>query len=166
MRITVGRIGRPHGIRGDVTVEVRTDEPERYFQVDGVVTVDGHAVTIARVRWQGSHLVLGFVGVDDRDEAEALRNSLMMCERDDDETPEDPNEFYDAALIGCDVFDTAGTRLGSVADVLHLPAQDVLVVVDAEDREHLVPFITEFVPDVSVKEGRVVIAPPEGLLDS
>lgn len=105
-----------------------------------------------------------FEGFDSRTAVEQLRNQLLSVDRPDDEQPEDPEEFYDSALIGCEVFDDDGL-VGAVTEVAHLPAQDMLVIRAADDREVLVPFIEEFVPTVDIAAKRIVISPPEGLMD-
>jgi len=167
MRVVVGRIGRPHGIRGEVTVEARTDEPDERFAPGAVLSVDGPVseLVVARPHWHSGRLLVSFDGVGDRSAAEALRGLLLHVERSDDETPDDPDEYYDSTLVGCVVQLSDGTHVGDVADVLHLPSQDLLVVRDADDREVLVPFVAAFVPLVDVQARRIVIEPPSGLLD-
>lgn len=167
MRVVVGRIGRPHGIRGEVTVEPRTDEPDERFAPGAVLSVDGpvHELAVARLHWHSGRLLVSFDGVEDRNQAEALRGLLLHVERGDDETPDDPDEYYDSTLTGCVVQLSDGTVVGDVADVLHLPSQDLLVVRATDDNEFLVPFLEVFVPVVDVQARRIVIAPPDGLLD-
>lgn len=166
MRVVVGRIGRPHGIRGEVTVETRTDEPEERFAPGAVLFVDTPAgsLVVSRTHWHSGRLLVTFEGVEDRNGAEALRGLLLNVDRDVDEVPDDPEEFYDSSLVGCLVELMDGTALGEVTDVAHLPSQDLLVVVSGEN-EVLVPFISEFVPTVDVAGRRIVIDPPPGLLD-
>ena len=166
MLVTVGRIGRPHGIRGEVTVEVRTDEPERYFLPDATVLVNEQPVVIDTVRWNGARLALQLQGVVDRNAAELLRGAVITAERDDDVTPDEPDTYYDASLVGCAVVDPGGRTIGEVSDVLHLPGQDVLVVLDAAGKENLIPFVAEFVPEVDLDGRRIVIDPPPGLLEA
>lgn len=172
MRVVVGRIGRPHGVRGEVTIEVRTDEPDRRF-ADGATLdatpdpdVVGRAVRIERAWWHSGRLVLAFDGIDDRDAAESLRGLLLVVDRAPGERPEDPEEYYDSQLVGCEVALPAGDRIGTVREVVHLPAQDLLAVALDEGREVLVPFVAVFVPTVDVVGQRIVIDPPAGLLDA
>jgi 16S rRNA processing protein RimM len=168
MRVVVGRIGRPHGIRGEVTVEPRTDEPDERFAPGAVLQVDGpvHELVVERTHWHSGRLLVVFAGVADRNDAEALRGLLLHVDRDEDETPDDPDEFYDSTLMGCLVELTDGSPVGEVIDVLHLPSQDMLVVKTPDEREILVPFIGAFVPTVDVAARRIVIEPPDGLLDA
>lgn len=166
MLVVVGRIGRAHGIRGDVSIEVRTDEPESRFIVGGeLITDSGRHLRIRDVRWHSGRLLLAFDGVEDRTEVEKLRGMLLQVERDEAETPEDPEEFYDSALIDCRVVDGDGVDFGTVREVAHLPAHDLLVI-DHEGSEVLIPFVREFVPEVDIAACRIVVTPPEGLLDA
>ena len=166
MLVVVGRIGRPHGVKGAVSIEVRTDEPDRRFGVGRrLLTDSGLELTVTSSTWHSGRLLLTFAGYDDRSAVETLRNHVISVDRPDDEQPEDPEEYYDSALMGCQVFDDDGTALGTVTEVAHLPAQDMLVIRTIDDREVLVPFIGEFVPTVDIANRRLVITPPQGLLD-
>lgn len=167
MRVVVGRIGRPHGIRGEVTVEPRTDEPDERFAQGAVLSTDGPVteLVVERTHWHSGRLLVTFRGVADRTAAEGLRGLLLHVDRDVDETPADPDEYYDSALIGCEVRDQDGSVVGTVADVIHLPAQDLLSVRTADEREVLVPFVSQIVPSVDLVARLIVIDPPGGLLD-
>jgi 16S rRNA processing protein RimM len=165
MLVTIGRVGRPHGIRGEVTIEVRTDEPERYFLDDHSIDVDGKSMVITRAHWHGQRMLLSFAGIDDRTAAEQLRGAILTAERPDDQQPEDPDNFYDASLIGSRVERENGDLVGELSEIVHLPAQDLLVVTNEHGREFLVPFVTEIVPVVDVDQKRIVIDPPPGLLE-
>ena len=166
MRVVVGRIGRAQGIRGEVTVEVRTDAPEERFSPGAVLFLGGRAglpaeVTVAGHRWQGTKLVLRLVGIEDRTAAEALRGALLETEVDI--AAVDDDEFHDLALIGLRVQDRVGTELGRIAEVLHLPGQDLLAVARPGGAELLVPFVHAIVPLVDLVAGRVVVDLPDGL---
>jgi 16S rRNA processing protein RimM len=167
MRVVVGRIGRPHGIRGEVTVETRTDEPDERFAPGAVLSVDGPVkeLVVERTHWHSGRLLVTFRGAADRNDAEALRGLLLHVERDPDEMPDDPEEYYDSSLEGCAVVLTDGTAVGTVVEVVHLPAQDLLSVRTADERDVLVPFVSEIVPSVDVAARRIVIDPPPGLLE-
>lgn len=166
MRVVVGRIGRPHGIRGAVTVEPRTDEPDERFAPDAVLLPQSGAspLVVRHSQWHSGRLLVEFDGVDDRNEAEALRGTILEVERSDDARPDDPEEFYDSALVGCAVVTVSGAPLGEVVEVAHLPAQDLLVVA-REGGELLVPFVSEIVPAVDLDARMITVDPPEGLLD-
>ncbi|HSA50655.1 MAG TPA: ribosome maturation factor RimM, partial [Yinghuangia sp.] len=131
MQLVVARIGRAHGIRGQVSVEVRTDEPELRLAPGAVLMTDPPSagpLTISAGKVHSGRLLLTFEGVGDRNAAEALRNVLLIAEVDPNEFPDDPEEFYDHQLVGLDAVLADGTLLGEVAEVAHLPAQDLLIV--------------------------------------
>jgi 16S rRNA processing protein RimM len=170
MQLVVGRVGRPHGLRGEVTVEVRTDDPAQRFlagvSLDTVPPERG-PLTVATARWHSGRLLVRFAGYDDRNAAEALRETLLAIDSGQLGPLTDPEEFYDHDLIGLSVFTVAGEQVGSVADVLH-HGQDTLVIEGQGSRhgaEILVPFVAAIVPEVDVAAGRLVIDPPPGLLD-
>ncbi|MEY9966386.1 16S rRNA processing protein RimM [Streptacidiphilus sp. MAP12-16] len=168
MQLVVGRIGRAHGIKGQVSVEVRTDEPELRLAPGAVLATDPASagpLTISDGRVHSGRLLLRFEGVNDRTGAEALRGTMLIAEIDPDETPEDPEEFYDHQLIGLDVVLADGTPVGELTYVAHLPSQDLLTVRRPDGTEVLVPFVTEIVPEVDLKLKRAVLTPPPGLLD-
>lgn len=167
-RLTVGRIGKPQGIRGEVTVEVRTDLPELRFAAGSVLLTDPAErgpLTVESARDQNGRLVVAFAGVPDRNAAERLRDTLLLVDAADIPLSDDPDEFHDSQLIGMRAGLVDGTALGEVADVLHLPHGDVLVVRRPDGPEALVPFVRAIVPDVDVASRRLVIDPPAGLLD-
>jgi 16S rRNA processing protein RimM len=167
MRVVVGRLGRPHGIRGEVTVEVRTDEPDMRFAPGTVLFVNGsdRRLTVDRIHWHSGRLLVTFDGITDRTAAETLRGFVVEVERAVDETPEDPEEFYDSALTGCVVEGLDGVVIGVVAEVIHLPSQDMLSVRTPDDDDVLVPFLARFVPTVDIAARRIVIDPPDGLIE-
>lgn len=169
MQLVVGRIGRAHGIRGEVTVEVRTDEPELRLAPGAVLATDPASagpLTIETGRVHSGRLLLRFEGVQNRTAAEALRNTLLIAEVDPQEMPEDPEEFYDHQLIDLDVITADGTQVGRIAEITHLPYQDLLIVKRPDGSEVMVPFVSEIVPEVDLELQRAVITPPPGLLDA
>lgn len=167
MQLVVARVGRAHGIKGEVTVEVRTDEPELRLAPGAVLPTEPPErgpLTVAAARVHSGRLLLRFEGVADRGAAEALRNTLLTAEVDPDERPADPEEFYDHQLVDLDVVTADGAHLGRVAQVAHLPGQDLLVVARPAGGEAMFPFVAEIVPEVDLAAGRVVVTPPPGLL--
>jgi 16S rRNA processing protein RimM len=164
--VVVGRIGRPQGIKGEVTVEVRTDAPEARFAEGAVLLTDDGSLTVAQSRDHSGKLVVLFEGVADRNGAERLRGTVLHVDARTLPALENEDEYYDSHLIGLTAVLTDGTVLGTVADVLHLPHGDVLAVDRAgHDGEALIPFVKAFVPTVDLDAGRVVIDPPRGLLE-
>jgi 16S rRNA processing protein RimM len=167
-RLTVGRIGKPQGIRGEVTVEVRTDAPEVRFADGAVLFTDPEErgpLTVASSRDQNGRLIVAFEGVPDRNSAEELRDTMLLVDAADIPPSDDPDEFHDTQLMGMQADLVDGSALGEVTDVLHLPHGDVLVVRREGGAEVLVPFVKAIVPDVDVVARRLVVDPPEGLLD-
>ena len=169
--VVVGRIGRAHGIKGEVSVEPRTDEPERRFAVGNALDarfpggdLRPGALTVAGMRWHQGRLLVRFAEFPDRTAAEAARGTLIETQVESDEVPADPEEFYDRQLIGLVVRTTDGAEVGPVTAVIHGAAQDILAI-EANGREVLVPFVTELVPQVDVAGGFVVVADRPGLLD-
>jgi 16S rRNA processing protein RimM len=166
--LVVGRIGKPQGIKGEVTVEVRTDAPDTRF-ADGAVLLTEPAergpLTVAGSRDQNGRLMVAFAGVSDRNAAELLRDTLLLVDAADLPPIDDPDEFHDVQLVGLTAVLADGTPLGRVGEVLHLPHGDVLVVRREAGPELLVPFVAAIVPEVDLAGGRLVVEPPEGLLD-
>ncbi|MEX2983870.1 ribosome maturation factor RimM [Streptomyces sp. C36] len=169
MQLVVGRIGRAHGIKGEVTVEVRTDEPELRLGPGAVLATDPAGVgplTIETGRVHSGRLLLRFAGVGDRTAAEALRNTLLIAEVDPDETPEDPEEFYDHQLMDLDVITVDGTAVGRIAEISHLPSQDLFIVERPDGSEVMIPFVSEIVTKIDLEGQVAVIDPPRGLIDA
>lgn len=172
IEVLVGRIGKPHGIRGDVTVDVRTDEPERRFAPGTVLRCEPprgshtshRALTVATSKWHQSVLLVKFEEIVDRNAAEAARGILLHADLPVDATPDDPDEYYDHQLVGLAAYDVDGTALGEVSGLVHGGAQDLLVIRTPDRREALVPFVKALVPEVDVAGGRVVVADRPGLV--
>ncbi len=163
IELLVGKIGRAHGLSGDVGVDVRTDEPERRFADGTTFATTRGTLTVASTRWHSGRLLVRFEEVPDRTVAETLRGTELHIEVRPDERPDDPEEFYDHQLVGLHAETATGEPVGPVAEVLHLPAQDVLVI-RHDTGDILVPFIAEFVPTVDVERGRVVVIDRPGLI--
>lgn len=176
----VARVGRAHGLRGEVSLQVRTDEPDLRFAPGSRLTIADDAeqrtLVVSGSRWNGSHLLVRFEGVSDRSAAEALRGALLCISVSVADVPGAADEFYDWQLEGLSVVTLAGVEVGVVAGVVHLPGQDLLAVVpgaagwagaegeaDAEAAEVLVPFVSAIVPEVDIAAGRIICDPPQGL---
>ncbi len=168
MQLVVGRIGRAHGIKGEVTVEVRTDEPELRLGTGAVLTTDPAAtgpLTIAAGRVHSGRLLLRFEGVADRTGAEALRNTLLIADVDPEELPEAEDEYYDHQLMDLDVVLADGTEVGRITEISHLASQDLFIVERPDGTEVMIPFVEEIVTEIDLEEQRAVINPPPGLID-
>jgi len=161
MRLLVGRIGRAHGILGEATIEVRSDEPDRRFGIGAKLQSDEHGeLTITSGRVHNGILLLGFAGYTDRNQIEKLRNVLLYADVDINEEREDEDDFHVLQLIGCTAVLEDGEIFGEVTDVINLPGQDLLAIKTAT-AESLVPFVRQLVPIVDVEARRVVVIPPD-----
>jgi 16S rRNA processing protein RimM len=169
--VVVGRIGRPHGVRGEVTVEVRTDDPDLRFVPGAVFATDPPdrgPLTVAGRRWHREVLLLTVEGsaglVDSREAAEELRNTELLLDVAALPELDDPEDFYDHQLVALTARLTDESELGEVVAVRHEGA-DLLVVRRADGGEVLIPFVAAIVPTVDLAGGFLVVDPPEGLLD-
>jgi 16S rRNA processing protein RimM len=165
MLLVVGRIGRAHGIRGEVSVEIRTDDPDaRFAPGSSLATEDAGPLTIETVRTHTGRLLVRFAGIEDRTAAETLRGVLLLVDSAEVPPTDDPEEFHDHELIGLAAVTADGAELGEIVDVEH-HGQDLLVLRRAAGEDALVPFVSAIVTDVDVPGGRVVLDPPPGLLE-
>ena len=189
MLLVVGQIGKPHGIRGEVSVAVRTDEPEERFAAGSVFTTEvprdrrvttGPAaatpasavpyqvpaqLVIESIRWHQGRAIVQFEGVYDRNVADALRGVLLQVDSAALTPPEDPDEFHDHQLIGLRVESLDGSALGTVDRIDHAPSSDLIVLKKAAGGTALIPFVSQMVPTVDLAAGRIQVDLPEGLLD-
>ncbi|MDO4928421.1 MAG: ribosome maturation factor RimM [Corynebacterium sp.] len=164
MELMIGRVVKPHGIRGEVAVEVTTDAPEVRFAIGEVLTGrQGRKETSLEITHARSHqqrLLLRFAEIPDRTAAESLRGMKFFAAplEDDDEG------FYDHELEGLKVIHD-GQEIGHVSEVNHGPANELLLVELTDGKTVLIPFVHQIVPEVDLEAGEVIITPPEGLLD-
>ncbi len=168
--VVVGRIGRAHGIRGEVSIDVRTDEPERRFATGAVLRPAPSSrprLTVDSARPHGQRLLVRFREVADRTTAESLLGADLLVDLEPGDRPADPDDFYDHELVGLRVALPDGREVGTVTDVLHRPVQDLLSVAldEADGRTALVPFVADLVPEVDLDGGRLVVSDVQGLLD-
>jgi 16S rRNA processing protein RimM len=166
----IGRIGRPHGVRGELLVEVRTDDPDARFVVGAGLTGqlpggERRVLVVEAVRPHSGRLLVRFAGVAGRDGADPLRGTLLLVDAGTLPVPEDPDEFYDHQLTGLAARLVDGTPAGTVTDVVHGPGGELLVITRADGAERLVPFVEAIVPSVDLRAGLLVLDPPPGLLD-
>jgi 16S rRNA processing protein RimM len=167
MRLIVARLGRAHGIRGEISAEVRTDAPERRFVLGRPLYASdsSRVLTLCSFREHRGGLLLGFEEIDGRTEAEALRGVLLEAEIDqEEEAGRDPDAWYDHQLVGLSVRSPDGNELGEIAAVEHPGAQDLLLVRRPDGVRRLVPFVTALVPVVDPDAGILVLDDPGGLL--
>lgn len=167
MLLVVARIGRPHGVHGEVTIEVRTDSPAERFLVGSSLQTDPSQVgplTIESARDHNGTLLLKFKEISDRTGIEKLKNVILLADVDiDAESTND--QFHFQQLIKCTAFFDTGREIGPIIDVIHIPGQDLLVI-EHEGREVMIPFVKEIVPIVDVRNKKVIVTEKEGLLDA
>ena len=170
--VVVGRIGRPHGVRGLATVEVRTDDPDLRFAPGTVLRTDPAArgpLTVVDKRWHSGTLLLQLAApsgevYETRETVDTLRNTMLLLPVAELPEIEEPDSYYDHQLVGLDAQLPDGSVIGEVTAVRH-EAQDLLVVRRAEGGDALIPFVAAIVPTVDVAGGFLVVDPPEGLLE-
>jgi 16S rRNA processing protein RimM len=170
VELTVGRVAKAHGVTGELVVEIRTDDPELRFAPGVALRAKAsdqseRNYVVEAVRPHGSRLLLRLAGVADRDAADALRGSVFVIDSEELPPIDEPDTYYDHQLEGLLVRTTDGRDIGTVAEVLHTAAGELLAVSRADAGEVLVPFVSAIVTSVSLDAGIVEIDPPEGLLE-
>ncbi len=167
MLLAVGRIGRAHGIRGEVSVDIRTDDPGARFAPGSSLATDPESagpLTIETVREHTGRLLVRFAGYTDRTAAETLRGTTLLVDSADIPPTDDPDEFHDHELIGLRAVTVNGAEVGEVVDVEH-HGQDLLIVRDEKGNDFLVPFVSAIVTEIALESGLMTLDPPPGLLD-
>ncbi len=160
MRLNVGRIGKAHGILGEATIEVRTDEAEDRFAIGVQLETDNHGIlTVVSARVHNGILLLGFDGITDRNQIELLRNELLYADVDINAPGYDEDDYHVLQLIGCEAFLEDGSLFGTISDVLNLPGQDVLAIATTTG-EVMIPFVHQLVPTVDITHRKLVVIPP------
>jgi 16S rRNA processing protein RimM len=174
MELVVGRVVKAHGLSGELVVDVRTDDPQARFSPGnhlrlkpsrGGVDSATRECEVESSRPHGARMLVRLVGVGDRDGADLLRGNLFVVDSADLPPITDPDEFYDHQLEGLAVRTVDGAEVGSVTEVLHTAAGELLSVRTAAGAEVLVPFVSAIVSSVSLASGVIEIDPPDGLLD-
>ena len=163
MQLVVGRIGRAHGVIGEATIEVRTDDADLRFAVGNEVRLEnGKKLIIKSSRWHNQVLLLSFDGITDRNQIEELRDQLISAEVDTSAMA--PGEYHYQQLIGSQVFLQSGDQVGVVGEIVKLPGQDLLSI-DKGGSQVLVPMVKQIIISIDVAAKKIVINPPGGLLD-
>lgn len=171
-QLRVGRLVKAHGLKGALKLELYTDEPDRRFAAGAAFTLQvpesspwhGKTVTVREFRWMNSHPVVFLEDVDDREGAESLVRAILWIDEDDASAETDDDAWYDHQLVGLAVVRDDAV-VGRVIRIDHMPAQDLLTIRVAGDREVMVPFVKAIVPVVDVAAGRIVVTPPPGLFE-
>jgi 16S rRNA processing protein RimM len=169
--LLVGVVVRPHGLGGELVVDVRTDSPQERFAAGAVLTragadgVPAGVLTVESARPHSGRLLVRFAEAPDRTAAETLRGTRLLVDPAALPPTDDPDEFHVHQLEGLAAVLVDGTTVGTVREVVHGPGGELLVLARPDLPDALVPFVREIVPTVDLDGGRVVLDPPEGLLD-
>jgi 16S rRNA processing protein RimM len=153
-------------VRGEATIEIRTDDPDSRFAIGNILHTDPEnkgPLKISNSHFHNGILLLTFEGISDRNAVEGLRNVLLMADINPEDANRSEDDFHISQIIGCEVMDENQRNWGVVTDVLHLPAQDTLVV-KYENREILIPFVRAFVPTVDFRKKVILVHGIESLL--
>ena len=165
MKLLVARIGKAHGLKGEVALDLRSDTPQTRLVPGATFQTEGGSVghlTVVRAREQSGRWLVTFAEIGDRDAAEAARGTELHIEA---EASDEEDAWFVHELVGLRAVRPNGEEVGEVVDLLDMPAHDVLVVREPSGRQAMIPFIEAFVPRVEVDHGRVIVDPPFGLLE-
>ncbi len=168
--VVVATIGKAHGLRGEVALILRTDQPEHRLEAGTAFTVDTdqgeQTLTVERTRVQQGRWYARFAEIADRTAAENLRGTELVIAVDTEvEQEEDPDAWYLSELKGLQVQHVQGHPLGKVIGLEHYPAQDLLIVRGLDGRRVMLPLVEELVPEVDLEVGVVLADPPGGLFE-
>ena len=161
-RITMATIGAAHGVRGEVKLTVFADDPLTLRRYNPFEAPDGRVFKLLGIKVVGKAFVARFDGLDDRNEAETLRGTVLSVPRGRLPRPAE-DEFYYVDLVGLDARLADGRWIGNVHAVHDFGAGDLLELTGP--RPAMIPFTREAVPHVAIEDGYVVIDPPDGLLE-
>jgi 16S rRNA processing protein RimM len=169
--VQVGFVFRPHGLEGELKIDPEhTDDPARFEELPMVfLGAQPHRVTrhaIVSVRYQqtkrGTTVILGVEGIDDRDDAEAVAKFKVFATEEALELED--GELFAHELIGWNVVAEDGTALGTVANLMQMPGQDMLVVRGPENEETMIPAVEDFIVGLDDDEGCITVRLIEGLM--
>jgi 16S rRNA processing protein RimM len=171
-RLRVGRLTKPHGLKGAIKLELFTDNPEQRFRPGAVFSLQvpeespwfGKTITIRELKWFNDQPVGFFDEVPDRTAAESIVKAILWIDQAEAESFIEPDAWYGHQLVGLEVR-RDGVKIGTLAEVQHLPAQDLLLV-KTPTGDVMVPFVAAIVPEVNVEGGYIAVTPPLGLFES
>jgi len=163
--VLVAKFGAPHGVRGEVRVKSYTQDPAAILDYSPLQSRDGRLFTVRSVRPAGEVLVARIAELTDRNAAEAVTNMQLFVPRERIPPADDEDEFLHADLIGLKVEPLDGEAVGTVTAIYDFGAGDVIDVARRAKKAVMVPFTKAVVPTVDIAGGRIVIDPPEGLLE-
>jgi 16S rRNA processing protein RimM len=167
--LTVGRVVGVHGLQGELTVEILTDDPHRFARLDRVlVAPEGEEPVpwlLSGYRLHKGRALLRLAGCEDRPTAETFRGHLIQILREE-AIPLEEGEYFEHQILGLGVWTVSGESLGEVMEIIYTGANEVYVVRGAGPghSEILIPAIEDVVLKVDLEAGRLVVKLPEGLL--
>ena len=165
--VAIAMIVKPRGLRGEVVAEILTDFPERFeglVKVTAVMPDERQLDLKIEDHWfQSGRMVLKFAGYDSIEQGETLRGA-EICVPETDTVELGEGEYFDWQLTGCRVETIEGTSVGVVRELMRNGGTEILVV-ECEEKEHLIPFVRTICPDVDLKSKLIRIDPPDGLLE-
>ena len=161
-RLLAAEVGKPHGLRGHVFVLRLSDDPARFQPGARLLTAGGNTITIVDARQHGDRFVVAFEGYETREAAETLRGPLYIDAAQARSL--DDGEYWEHDLVGCSAWTMSEVEIGTIARVISGPAQDLLAL-DTPAGERLVPLVKEIVLEIDMERRRVILDPPQGLLD-
>jgi 16S rRNA processing protein RimM len=165
--ISIARITKSRGLRGEVAAEILTDFPERFENLETVflVRADGarDELKIEKFWFQKNRVILKFEGIDSIDTAETLRNA-EICVPETEAVELETDEYFDWELEGCEIETVEGKRIGRVKELMRTGGTEILIVAGA-DKEYMIPFAAKICTSVDVAEKLIKIDAPDGLLD-
>ena len=159
--LLVGKLRRPHGLKGEMKLEVITDQPQ-VFRAEAKVYLGGdfEPMDIAQVRGHHPLLIISFHGVTSRDQVDRLRNRGLYMKAED-LPPVSETDFNNSQLIGITVEDESGQILGRLAEILKTGANDVFIVKPEDGKELLLPAINSVILNLDIANKKIVVRPPE-----
>ena len=166
--VVIARIVKARGIKGEVACDVATDFPERFDSLDQVTVKMGGGerlrLAVERHWFHKGRVILKFEGYDTMTAAEGLVGGLLVIP-ESERMPLERGEYYEYEIVGSEVIDPEGRHIGRVTGLLRTGGTDLLVVEGEHKREHLIPFADDICIDVDLKGKRIVVSPPDGLLE-
>ncbi|MFM9876711.1 MAG: ribosome maturation factor RimM [Rhodoglobus sp.] len=170
-QLRVGRLTKAHGLKGAIKVELYTDAPERRFVPGAVFALQvplespwhGKTIELSELKFYNSHPVAFFKDISDRSAAESLIKAILWIDQDLDEPSDEEDAWFDHQLVGLAVL-RDGVRVGTVSQIDHLPAQDLLTI-STSSGDVLVPFVKAIVTSVDIEAGVMTVNPPLGLFE-
>ena len=152
-QVVIGTIIAPHGVRGDIRILPQTDHPEQFLELSSLLLEDGRSLQITSARFHKRMVLMKCRGVETMNDAELLRGKKVLINSE--------GEYYVADLLGLPVFDTAGTQLGTLKDVLSTGSNDVYVIAVPEGKDILVPALKKHVKEINITDRKIVVELPE-----